>query len=460
MDLMRQIALVLTLALSLGSCAEGEDFDDDATSKTRTGVVDPAVIRATAASLTVVPAASAGSFAPQTRVGFTVGDQWEPAIAADRFGHVYIVYPQYDGVPGCPACPSPTMVIQMSSDSGATWGTPRIIGNPGAGQWDAQVVVEPLSGSTVYVSWMVDKKSDIVVARSDDFGATFTWTTASHTNAATDKPILVARGNDVYVGYEHQTQVFVAASHDGGATFTETYVNANGKNGVSLAGGAAIDSAGRVYFAWDGYDGGGGAKGKVHLYVSSSANGGATWSVKELMTSAAAPDCSAYLCGWAFLGGQITMTVDDKDKLYALWNAGLVDRGPERIYFSSSTDAGNTWQPARELSTAPKGSGHAFPAIAAVGDGDVRVAWMDTRAGTLWNTITRRSVDGGTNWSAEFAISSYVPGYDYIQPGGFSFPFGDYFEMAIDDKGVTHFVWGEGKNYDTPGSIWYTHGGY
>ena len=34
-------------------------------------------------------------------MGFTTGDQWEPAIAADRFNHVYVLYPQYLGVPGC-----------------------------------------------------------------------------------------------------------------------------------------------------------------------------------------------------------------------------------------------------------------------------------------------------------------------------------------------------------------------
>jgi len=37
--------------------------------------------------------ASTPVFQPQTRVGFTVGDQWEPSIAADRYGHVYILEP-------------------------------------------------------------------------------------------------------------------------------------------------------------------------------------------------------------------------------------------------------------------------------------------------------------------------------------------------------------------------------
>ena len=35
---------------------------------------------------------------------------------------------------------------------------------------------------------------------------------------------------------------------------------------------------------------------------------------------------------------------------------------------------------------------------------------------------------------------------------------GDYFELDVDAQGVTHAVWGEGLNWDSPGSIWYARG--
>ena len=41
---------------------------------------------------------------------------------------------------------------------------------------------------------------------------------------------------------------------------------------------------------------------------------------------------------------------------------------------------------------------------------------------------------------------------------GFEFPFGDYYELAIDDRDRTHAIFGEGISYDTPGSIWYVRG--
>jgi len=403
-------------------------------------------------------AAPAPGFAPQTRVGFTVGDQWEPAIAADRFGHVYVLYPQYLGVPGCPDCPSPTMILQMSSDAGATWGSPRVIAPPGTGQFDAQIAVDPVDGRTVYAAWLQNSKSDTVVATSEDFGATWRVVVANHTNTATDKPILAVRGRDVYVAYNHAQKIWVSVSHDGAATFTSVSLNKTGKLGWALAGGGTVDPAGNVHFGWAGHAQNGGAKGPVNLFVSTSLDGGATWTNRVLDVSGAPPDCSAFLCGWAYLGAQVALASDAAGSLYALWNAGTQDQGPERMYFASSTDAGATWSPRAEVSLASLGANHAFPAIVAGSAGDVRISWMDDRNGGLWNTYYRSSTDNGSTWSAEIDLSTFVPGYSYIAPDGFSFPFGDYYELDIDDQGRTHAVWGEGLNYNSPGSIWYTNG--
>jgi len=412
------------------------------------------------ATLVIIPPALAASsgFLPQAHVGYKQGDQWEPAIAADAYGHVYILYPQYVTVPGCPACPLPTMILVVSNDNGLTWEAPRQIASPGSGQFDAQIVVDAIDRRTVYAAWLQNNKSDTVVARSADFGRSWSVVIADRTNAGTDKPILAVRGTDVYVGYNHAQKVWVSSSHDGGITFTSTNVNSNAKLGWSLAGGGTVDPAGNVYFAWAGYTQNGGAKGPVNLYISKSSDSGRTWSTTLLDVSGAPPDCSAYLCGWAFLGAQITMTSDVAGTLYALWNAGTVNGGPERIYFASSTTAGATWSPKTGISLAPAGVEHAFPAIVAGSAGDVRIAWMDVRNSPLWNTYYRSSTNGGATWSAEKKLSSHVPGYSYILPNGFAFPFGDYFEMDIDSRGQTQAVWGEGLNYKTPGAIWHTSG--
>jgi hypothetical protein len=411
--------------------------------------------------LSVLNALGAGStFEPQTRVGFTLGDQWEPAIAADAFGHVYILFPQYKttayaSIPGCPSCPSPTVFLIVSEDNGATWSQPRIIASPGTGQVDVQIKVDPADGRTVYASWLQNSKSLIEVAKSIDYGTTWTTVIANSTNAGTDKDILVVKGRDVYVGYNHSQTVWVSSSHDGGRTFTSTKVNHNAQFGWSLAGGAAIDNAGNVYFAWEGYSQNGGAKGPVNIYVSKSSDRGLTWTATLVDVSGSPPDCSAFLCGWAFLGPGTALTNDSAGNLYLLWNAGREDKDAERIFFSSSSD-GINWTPKSDMSRASAGVDHAFPAIAAGKAGDVRIAWMDQRQEPHWSVYYRSSNDGGQTWSAETTLSSYVADYIYIFQDGFRFPFGDYFNIAIDFRSGTQACWGEGYNYDSPGSIWYT----
>jgi len=408
---------------------------------------------------------SQGGFIPQTRLGYPLDNEWEPAIASDRFGHVYMLYPQYGGVPGCAECANPTMILQISNDHGSNWGSPTIIYPAGAitgGQWDAQLSVDPVDGSTVYASWMQNNKSDIVVAKSTDFGVTWNYVTADSTNSGTDKPILAVRGQDVYVVYNHSQTIWSANSHDGGQTFTEVKVNQNGKLGWSLAGGGTVTPNGDVYFAWAGYEGSGGAKSNVNLYVSKSTDGGTSWSTIMIDTSKSPPDCADYFCGWAYLGAQMVMTSDDAGTVYVLWNAGSTAKGPERIYFSKSTNGGNTWSTRIDVSTAPQGTHHAFPAIAATGNGDVRVSWMDARAANggmdRWNVYYRSSSDGGATWGSEVDLSTYVAGTTYIFSDGFRFPFGDYYEIDIDEEGTAHLIFGEGYNYDSPGSIWYTKG--
>lgn len=349
------------------------------------------------------------------------------------------------------------MLLQISDNSGQTWAAPRQIATPGTGQWDAQIVVDPVDGQTVFASWLQNGKSDTVVAKSIDYGQHWTVVTADSTNAGTDKPILAVRGTDVYVVFNHTQKIWAAVSHDGGLTFTQHQINANGKLGWALSGGGVVAPNGSVHYGWAGYERNGGATGNVNLFVSSSFDGGVTWTNRVLDVSAAPPNCAAYLCGWAYLGAQLVLTADDTGTLYALWNANGAAGAANRIYFAKSTNAGTTWSARVDVSAAA-GNAHAFPAIVAGPAGDVRIGWMDARGGTLWNTYYRSSTNGGASWSAETDLSTPVSGFSYIQPGGFSYPYGDYWEMAIDGQGLTHAIWGEGLNYDTPGSIWYAKG--
>ena len=406
--------------------------------------------------------AAAPQFSGQRRVGLTSGDQWEPAVAADGSGRIYILYPHYGSVPDCKRCRVPAMLLVASNDNGKSWQAPQAILETNSGQFDAQIAVDPADRRTLYAAWLQNGKRVVILAKSVDFGVTWAFAIAVRSEVELDKPALAVRGQSVYVAFNHEEEVWVAASQDGGRSFTPTRVNTESRPGWSLLGAATVDPAGNAYLAWASYSKAGGARGSVNLYVAKSADGGKAWSANRLDVSAAAPGCEDEECGEGYLGAQVALTSDTDGTLYALWSAGSSSLGPQRIYFSSSTNGGENWLPRVSVSSAEPGVEHAFPAIVAGNGGDVRIAWMDKRNSSgnspYWNTYYRSSSNGGATWGEEIRISGYVPGYRYIGKKGFSFPFGDYFGLAIDNHGDTHVVWGEGMNYQSPGSIWHASG--
>lgn len=406
--------------------------------------------------------AASPQFSGQKRLGLTSGDQWEPAVAADGSGRIYVLYPHYGRVPDCEGCRIPTMLLVVSNNNGKSWQTPHVMLETGAGQFDAQIAVDPADRRTVYAAWLQNGKRAVMLAKSVDWGATWTFTMAVRSEVQLDKPALAVRGPSVYVAFNHEEEVWVAASRDGGRSFTPTRVNAESRPGWSLLGAATVDPSGNAYLAWASYSKAGGARGSVNLYVAKSVDAGEAWNTTLLDVSAAAPGCESEECGEAYLGAQVALTSDAAGTLYALWSAGSASLGPQRIYFSSSTNGGESWLPRVSVSYAGAGVEHAFPAIVAGSTGDVRIAWMDSRNSSrkspYWNTYYRSSSNGGATWGEEIRISGYVPGYRYISKEGFRFPFGDYFSLAIDNHGDTHVVWGEGLNYQSPGSIWHASG--
>ena len=441
------------------------------TAAARRGLVTALVVAA--AFMLLVPqlvAAGGSTFTAPRTLGFTAGDDWEPAITADAHGHVYAMWTHYGADPACPGCGSPHSEIQVSSDGGTTWSSPRPLYPTTTREDDPQIVVDPVSGTTVYAAFMLNNKASEMVLRSDDFGQTWTAALVETLQKGIDKDILAVRGDDVYVAFHSGQMIFVSASHDGGATWTlnRPIQNTNSRYGYSLVSGGAVDSHGTVYFAWEGYLQNGKAASAANLYVTRSSDGGATWTTSPVAFSQAVLPCNCG--GWNFWGPQMTLAVDGFDRVYVLYNASSVQYGVGRVYLRRSNDGGSTWSAPTDVSLAPAGSNNAFPALVARGDGDVRIAWMDDRNGhdaggndpaARWNTWYRTSTDGGSTWSPETQLSQYVAGYGYafVSPaGGYLQPYGDYCQLAVDSSGRTQALWGEGYSYAGPGNVWYARG--
>lgn len=129
-------------------------------------------------------------------------DDWEPSVAADEHGHVYIATTRFDGPNACRDCPDPAIVFERSSDGGRTWSSPRFLCPcPGVEEQADPVLVTDERGR-VFATWMNDFA--VQFSRSDDFGRT--WTDPRPVDGPlrwSDKPWLGVSegGKDVYITF-------------------------------------------------------------------------------------------------------------------------------------------------------------------------------------------------------------------------------------------------------------------
>lgn len=125
-------------------------------------------------------AATARASIPVTQVGFTNGDDWEPAISVDG-QYVYVTWahfgtPQQDSSGATCKTKGVTSYtyFQRSTNGGATWDPYILPRCPVSGtQIDLQVVVGP--NHRVYVSYMdgPQANSNVELVYSDDHGVTW-----------------------------------------------------------------------------------------------------------------------------------------------------------------------------------------------------------------------------------------------------------------------------------------------
>jgi len=382
------------------------------------------------------------------------GNDWEPAVASDGLGNVYVISTHLSGIPGCAGCSIDSMVVQVSHNGGKSFGSPVPLTVNPAVQFDPNVKVN--AAGEVFVSYLLGK--DTVVQHSTDSGATWSAPVSVDVgikqSAQMDKPGLAVRGNDVYVAFNIAQRQYVAASHDGGLTFSPVMIN-NSTIGWTLNGGIVVDSNGVIYASWEIVHKSGNAQGPQDVIVTKSIDRGATWTILTVDSNLPPGPACPTTCGWDFLGTGSAIAVDQAGNLYVDYNAPLVDNGAPHIWYKTSTDGGATWSPRIELSTDTANSWHVFTGVAAGSAGDVRVAWMDNRTGA-YNVWYRSSTDGGHTWSAEVQVSQFRSGYSYVTTQGFAFPYGDYLTLALDPTGHVQAVWGEGPNWVGPGNTLYS----
>ncbi len=385
-------------------------------------------------------------------------DDWEPAIAADpRAPFVYVLHNRYGGVRACRHCPSPTMILQVSRDGGRTFGPERYLCRCRGfkGQFDPVIEVVPDTGA-VYAAWMND--FDIHFSRSLDHGRT--WSRPVSVMGSVrwgDKPILAtgADGTDVYIAFNGPTggDNYVAISHDAGRTWTQVRTTQSDRYHYAYGGYVGPDGTvtfTEISFTYTGPNET--AEGPVLIHVFTSTDAGLTWTETVVDTLELGPPCRSRGCYPDFHDSGPALAGDADGDLVIVYSGARRPGRARSVYARSSTDGGLSWGPRVRLSRVSVNA--AFPAAVGVGDGEVRVLFMDRRRG-WWNVRYRVSHDLGTTWSEPLRISDASSGTAYKSRRGFREVYGDYGEIAVTDRGLTVAVWGEGSSYAGPGGVWF-----
>jgi BNR repeat-like domain len=331
--------------------------------------------------------------------------QYDPIIeVVPNTGTVYSVFLNADRHAGF------STVFSKSTDHGATWSAPvHVYGNV---SWtDKPELATSPSGRDIYVSWNGPQGGDLYVGQSHDYGATWTqqklsddkrYYYAYDARVLSDGTVVFSESSIVYSGLtkvEGEVWHHAVISRDHGATWENVVVAkvplgencvADGCGPDFYAGQTSVvsDSPGHLVFA---YEGPTTAAGPQRVYVSTSSNGGRTWSAGLALSvngqNATQPRLASSGGGNARIWYMQTSGGDNPDA----WN----------VWYRSSTNGGRTWSSPVKIDDAPAGA-----------------------AG-------------------------------YINADGFGEIYGDYGEIAVTNTGKTVAVWGEGFSYTGPGGSWF-----
>jgi hypothetical protein len=442
-----------------------------------------------AVALLIAPATAAPLKVPTTNLGFCGGDDWEPEIAADHLHHVYVVLAHFPGDPTCdPASGGDREIfVRVSNNGGTTFGALQALPRLGYPKIvDCVVTVDEMTG-TVYVSFLGYGKpgskaadTDVIVAKSTDFGKTWTATKVNGPFCtACDHPWTAAYDNNVYVMYASGSNHYLSRSSDGGATWAESVVLQD--THVAFPEGGVVDAGGNAWFAWGDCFGSCTGKNAAVYRVSKTTAGTSTTAFASVANGVTGPACPPSVsCGFAYWGPQDDIAIDGAGNLYLVWQGTLggQPKEPPIVQLSSCSvgadcTSSSNWHYVGRVDdkTATGCAGGLcyalYPRVeGGSAAGQISVTWMDDRLGVPldhnngWNVWYRTSSTGGATWTgAGRRVSAYDPARSESHTNGFEFPYGDYQGLDLTATGHPVMVWGEGHNYtggaSNPGHVIY-----
>lgn len=223
---------------------------------------------------------------------------------------------------------------------------------------------------------------------------------------------------------------------------------AEGERQVVQGSQPAVAPDGTVYVAWLDSTGDDAFEGLAEIHVARSDDGGESFSRPIRAATFLEPPFSARNTTfryWATAFPQIV--TGPQGEVYIAFTALPPDRSNDDgdIYVVRSSDKGQTWSRRQRVNDDEAGHLQFFPAIATGPDGTLFAMWGDMRHDrmqTTYHIYFSKSSDQGQTWDPSSRVSDYPSNPNYAFPRGLFI--GDYFSMRAVENDV-YMVWADGR---------------
>ncbi len=326
-----------------------------------------------------------------------------------------------------------------SVDNGNTW-SPNILmatANPGARASDPWLIKDE-QGRMHFTRLEFDSigtLSGITTSNTTDGSS---WGNTNYLddmpNFADKETVAVDPDGVLYMAYNSNTfqnNMVIRKSFDGGATWTSR-VQIPDIQGDVIGAYIALDASGRVFVAWTDYANG-------NILIDSSLDGGTTWGADIRVNDVPGTVNDPSMTTWNL--SLPAVAIDAAENVYVVWTDYRNMNSFGDIYVARSRNHGASWDAAVRVNDYTGPAGQRMADLTVDDNGILHCAWYDHRLGG-YDVYYSNSSDGGQTWSPNLRVTTATTPRAYPRPG-------DYITIRTNplDNNV-YVVWTDGRGVD------------
>lgn len=374
-------------------------------------------------------------FSPGTGFALVAGGG-DPVIAFDKAGNAYLSWLvlTIDILSTPPV--KLALYVSKSTNKGATWGTPVLID-------EGKVPLEVLTGGAG-TGDLVDKQ----------------WMAVDQTTGANEGALYVAYTRfEILDSVTSTAQILLRKKAKTSTTFTTPSVQVHTNNyGIVQFSSIAIDAAGRVHVTFFA----GNSTTDMGIYHAVSTDGGVSFAPETKISDVYFPrlvggtslDSIAGISGDRLYPCPHVATGKTPGTLFCTWTANGLSSAQTAgydIWFSKSTNNGQTWSAPVRINPGPDEEAHQFYASLYVNNtGTLCISYYDRSddpTGTSTDYVITVSEDDGATFSTAQKASSTPSDFSKIGDLNAGFGIGEYTQVICTDYFAIP-VWADGRSND------------